>query len=201
MKKIFILLLTGIMVRSASAQSGSFVISYPIGFPMSDLKEYVDKTSWRGLSLEFYKMVKPGLEVGLEGSMNLFYKREDLKTYTEETVSISGIQYRHTDAFPILASVRYHKFGSKAVSPYVGGGIGVLYVNRWTDFGLYRISNDAWQFCLRPELGFTIGLNDQISAMVGAKYNAAFKTEDLDGQSYLSLNVGLVFWKGKAVYK
>ena len=154
MKKIFIFLLSGFVAFKASAQSGSFVISYPIGFPMSDLKEYIDKTSFRGLSLEFYKMVKPNLEVGLEGSMNLFYKREDLKTYTEGTVSISGIQYRHTDAFPILASVRYHKPG-KTVSPYASGGIGVLYVNRWTDFGLYRISNDAWQFCLRPELGLT----------------------------------------------
>ena len=138
--------------------------------------------------------------MGLELSMNLFYKREDLKTYTEETASISGVQYRHTDAFPILAAARWLKQGKKAM-PYFGAGIGVLYVNRWTDFGLYRISNDTWQFCLRPEGGLLFGLNDQISAMVGVKYNAAFKTDDLDGQSYLSLNVGLVFWKGKPMYK
>ena len=65
MKKIFILLLTGLMTQSISAQSGAFVLSYPIGFPMGDLNDYIDKTSWRGLSMEFYKNVKPDVQVGL----------------------------------------------------------------------------------------------------------------------------------------
>lgn len=200
MKKILLVILGGFILQTSSAQSGSFIISYPIGFPMGDLGDYIDKTSWRGLSMEFYKAVKPGVQVGLELSMNLFYAKEDVKTYTEGTQSITGIQYRHTDAFPILAAAKWTKPG-KTASPYLGLGIGTLYVNRWTDFGLYRISNDTWQFLLRPEAGVFLGINSSMSVMLGAKYNAGFKTNDLDGQSYLSINVGLVFWKGTPQYK
>ncbi|MCU7552960.1 hypothetical protein OCK74_27855, partial [Chitinophagaceae bacterium LB-8] len=102
MKKIWILVLLLSCSASLWAQhhryGSSFVMSYPIAFPMGDLKDYVSKVSYRGISLEFNKWQKSNLEVGLESGWNVFYERVEDKVYTDKTASISGVQYRYTNS-------------------------------------------------------------------------------------------------------
>ena len=194
MKKIFIAFAALFFMKNIYSQGSSFYLSYPISFPMGDLSEYIDAVSYRGISLEWYKRAKPQLDVGLEIAWNVFYERVDSKTYTDGTASISGVQYRYTSAVPMIAGVKYHlDKGGKAV-PYGGIGLGVTYVNRSTDFGLYRITNDAWQFTVRPELGVAYKINPDLAILLGAKYFMPFNGDNLDGQQYLSLNLGLVFY-------
>src|SRR5688572_24261211 len=113
-------------------------VSYPIAFPMGDLGDYIEATSFRGIELELTKMVKPTLEVGIESAWSLFYAKEEEKVYTEGTASVSGVQYRYTNTVPILAMARFLKDPSsgKQVIPFAGLGIGTLFVNRYADFGL-----------------------------------------------------------------
>jgi hypothetical protein len=194
MKKIFSLLLLAVICMQGLKAQSSFTISYPIGFPMGDLSDYIGAVSYRGISLEFNRRIKDNLEVGLETGWNVFYEKQAEKVYTDGTASISGIQFRYTNAVPIIAGVKYIKeMSGKNVSPYAGVGLGTLYVDRSTDFGLYRLSIDAWQFCVRPELGVIIQAQRGIGFIIGAKYYAAFGTDDLDGQTYLTANVGIVF--------
>ena len=197
MKKIFILPLLFLCSQLAFSQGGSFIMSYPISFPVGDLHSYTSATSFRGFSMEFNKHQRSDLDVGIEVTWNVFYQREAEKVYTDGSASISGVQYRYTNAVPLLAQVKWYKeAGNGKTFPYVGLGLGTLYVNRSTDFGLYRITNENWQFCIRPELGLTIRMQPGIAAMIGAKYYAAFGNSNLDGQSYLSANVGLIFSSG-----
>lgn len=195
MKKIFFLLLIVVCTKWVQAQRSDFIISYPIGFPMSNLKDYTTQTSFRGINFEFNRRIKPYLDAGIETGWNVFYQREEFKVYNDGTQSISGVQYRYTNAVPILAGVKYYKENSSIAEPYIGLGIGTLYVDRSTDFGLYRFSTDAWQFCIRPELGVILHAkhDPSIGALIGVKYYSAFNSNDLDGQSYLTLNVGIVF--------
>ena len=170
MKKIFFLLFIVVCTKWAQAQHQSdFIISYPIGFPMSNLKDYISKTSFRGINMEFNRRVKPYLDAGIEIGWNVFYERVDQKVYTQGTESISGVQYRYTNTVPILVGVKYYKEGSSMAEPYIGLGVGTLYADRSTDFGLYRISVDAWQFCARPEIGVILhAKNDpSIGALIG----------------------------------
>jgi outer membrane protein W len=195
MKKIFFLLLIVTCTKWVQAQHQSdFIISYPIGFPMSNLKDYISKTSFRGINMEFNKRVKPYLDVGLEVGWNVFYEKVT-GPYKNGTTTISGVQYRYVNAVPIIAGVKYYKEGKGMAEPYIGLGIGTLYVDQSTDAGLYRFSVDAWQFCARPEIGVILrAKNDpSIGVLLGLKYYAAFNTKDLDGQSYLTFNVGIVF--------
>jgi len=193
MKRILILLTIVISSQAVLAQ-GNFVISYPISFPMGDLKDYIGATSFRGISMEFNKRAKPTLDVGIEASWHVFYERVAEKAYTFETATITGIQYRYTNAVPLLAQFKYLKeAGGGKTHPYAGLGIGTTYVERATDVGLYRITNNAWQFCLRPELGVQVKAGYGASFMLGVKYYANFAAKDLEGQSYLSINVGFVF--------
>jgi outer membrane protein W len=196
MKKILLLLLTALCMKGAYAQAGDFTLSYPISLPMGNLHDYIGATSFRGISMEFNKRVKPNVAVGLEVGWNVFYERTEAKTYEQETASITGVTYRYTNSVPMIVGAKWYK-GSESgkATPFAGLGLGVLYVNRATDFGLYRLTTDAWQFCIRPELGVNFQLQPGLAAYVGAKYYSAFNTDDLDGQPFLSFNVGLVFMK------
>ena len=192
MKKIIMLLLATICVGGVFAQ-GSFTASYPISFPMGDLSDYIGQTSFRGVTMEFSKRVKKTIDIGLEFSWHTFYERQDKKVYTEGTASVSGIQYRYTNTMPLLAGVKYYKETDGNLKPFAGLGLGTLYVNRSTDLGMYRITTEAWQFALRPELGVLFKAGPGVSALLGVKYYAGFGTDDLDGQSYISVNLGLMF--------
>jgi hypothetical protein len=173
------------------AQGGNYMISYPIAFPMGNLHDYISSTSFRGITLEFNKKVGPQKTVGLETGWNVFYQHVDSKTYNEGTASITGVQYRYTNSVPIIAGAKYYApMKSKATRPYIGLGLGTLYTNRSTDFGLYRITSEAWQFCIRPELGIEARMGDMSSFFVGAKYYWAFNGGDLDAQPYLTVNIG-----------
>src|SRR5689334_12358450 len=74
MKNVFILILLFLFGQVAFSQSSNFVISYPISFPMGNLKEYNTKTSFRGITIEFNKHVQAkNSDVGLESAWNVFY--------------------------------------------------------------------------------------------------------------------------------
>jgi opacity protein-like surface antigen len=192
MKVAMVLLLIALSGSCANAQSGNFIISYPISFPMGNLHSYTTNTSFRGISLEFNKRTSPITTAGLELGWNVFYQHVEQKVYQEGTASISGVQYRYTNAAPIVAGVDYHfETSNHALHPFAGIGLGTTYVERSTDFGVYRLISDAWQFCIRPELGLDVHFAHGQSLFLAAKYFWNFNTSDLDGQSWLSLNVGV----------
>jgi hypothetical protein len=86
MKKLFLFLLAGICIQTTFAQHSSFTIAYPIAFPMSDLKNYISNVSFRGISFEYERRVKQNVSVGLETGWQVFYQKENLKTYTEGNI-------------------------------------------------------------------------------------------------------------------
>jgi hypothetical protein len=185
-----ITLLFGINLYS----QGSFIMSYPVSLPMGNLHDYITKTSYRGINLEFLKTAKPGVSVGLETGWNVFYEKTEKQQYKDGTTTITGVTYRYTNAVPILAEAKwYPAHETKTTNVYVGLGVGTLFVSRSTDFGLYRITTDSWQFCVRPEAGVLFSIEPGLKAMLGAKYYPGFNTSKLDGQAFLSFNAGFVF--------
>jgi len=194
MKKLLFLLIVSLCMQGLFAQRhGVFILSYPIAFPMGNLKDYISNASFRGINLEFGKEVKPNLIAEIETGWNVFYQEQPEAVYTEGTASISGKQFRYTNSVPIIAGAKWVLKSNNNLIPYAGLGLGTMYSDRSTDFGLYRISTDAWQFCIRPELGITFKSRNGPSAMLGVKYYSSFNSSDLDGQSFLTVNIGVVF--------
>jgi opacity protein-like surface antigen len=194
MKKIFfVLLLTGVIAATqAKAQESFYSIQYSMGFGMGDLKEFNESASFRGMSLEYRYMMQPSIGVGLETGYNLFYDRMDYATYTQGTQSLSGIQYRYTHAVPVLAAFDYYLKPDTQVNPFIGLGVGTLYTYRDLDMGMFTMESDVWQFALRPQVGAIIS-TPAADLIIGAKYFSGFKANDTEGQSYFTINVGLVF--------
>ena len=195
MKKLLMLFMAvGIVsVTNAQVRTSNFRLSWAIGMPAGSLSDYISQTTVRGASLEYNWKLRDNLEIGIESGWNLFYERADDKVYTHETASISGIQYRYTNTIPIIAGVKMLAKSKGKITPYGGVGAGTVYINRNTDFGLYRITTNTWQFSVRPELGLRFDYKDGMGFLLGAKYYANSANDDLDAQSYFAINLGMVF--------
>lgn len=196
MKKILIVTcaLCLCTVGALKAQSTT-TLTYSVGIPAGDLKEFIGKTSFRGINFDFQKMVQDNIGIGISVGWNVFYENMGDGTYTVDNVSLSGKQWRYSNHIPILLSSTFQLKPGDSMNPYVGLGVGVTYTLRNTDMNLYSIEQDAWNFTLQPALGVLIEVSDVTHVNLSARYNQGFKAgnELKNAQSYFSLNLGFTF--------
>jgi len=182
-----------ITTKSYAQQESYMSLQYSVSFGSGDLGDYISAASWRGALLEYRSALRGNLMVGVDLGWNVFYEKKDYDTYTVDTESLSGTQYRYQNAVPILVSADYLILSEGALKPYVGLGIGTLYSERSTDMGMYRWKQNPWQFAVKGELGVLYALSYNTSVKFAAKYYNGFKSNSLDGQSYFSLNLGMAW--------
>ena len=195
MKKI--LLITAFCLCSIGAllaQSNTSVY-YSIGFATGDLGDYIGEPSFRGIGLDYNKMIQPNIGVGFSIGWNVFYEDKPYDTYTVDNVSLSGKQYRYSNHWPMLLSGSYYLKPGEAINPFVGLGVGTIYTLRNTNMNLYTVELDAWNFALQPQVGVQFSVDDATAITLIAKYNNAFQAGgELDtDQSYFTINLGFAF--------
>jgi hypothetical protein len=193
MKKIMFIFLC-LLSTQAFTQSIT-ALQYSIGFGTGDLGSYIGKTSFRGVSFDYRKLIKPNVGVGIELGWNTFYEGQSGQSYTRDNTTYSGNQYRYNNQFPMLFAVDWYSDPEGKLQPFFGLGIGTMYSMRDTDMNLYTLKQDAWHFTLRPELGAMIEVSPDVNLMVTGKYNYGFEAGDLPAQSYFTLNFGFVLQK------
>jgi outer membrane protein len=196
MKKIFLVLAICIAGNQLKAQQEShalYSLQYSISFGTDDLREFIEATSFRGVCIDYRKMVTDNLFAGLEFGWNVFYENVDHATWTEGTISITGTQYRYLSSFPMLVTFGYLKESSDFVSPYAGLGIGTIYNYTRFDIGIYEFTNDEWHFALKPEVGVILKPGSDIGIVINGKYYEGFKTSDSKAITYVSTNVGIMW--------
>ncbi|HRH69464.1 MAG TPA: hypothetical protein PLB89_08170 [Flavobacteriales bacterium] len=191
--KLLSICLLALAGSTATAQDDFMMVNYQVGFPMGELQSYIEKTSWRGINIGYRHLIDGEIAVGVDLSTQVFYEQKDYDTYTRGTASLTGTQYRYSWNTPMTAHIDYVLGEGKDLRPFIGMGLGALYSYRVTDFGLYRITQDPWQFIMVPEVGVTYYMSAGSALFVSAKYNAAFDSKDMGGQSYIGLNVGVLF--------
>jgi len=193
MKKIiFIVLITGAFITPAFSQS-SFSIQYALGFG-GTINNYITSTSVRGATFEYKLYPQPNISIGLDAGWNHFYERRALDTYTSGTLSLTGVQYRYANAIPIYLTTSYYLSPGESINPFIGVGVGTIYMDRYTDMGIYRVTEEEWHFALKPEVGVLVSLNPEMDLILAMRFNNAFATSDTMEQNYLAFNVGFV-WK------
>jgi opacity protein-like surface antigen len=196
MKKIFAMTVFTLFIFTQAAFSqvpGYWSFQYAMGFGSGDLAEYISQPSFRGGVIEYRKAIKDNVLVGVDFGWNVFYEKKDADTYTSGTEALSGVQYRTQNAIPILVSAEYFLSTQNALKPYVGLGIGTMYLARSTDMGQWRIKENPWSFAVKPELGFLYEMSFSTSFKLAAKYYNGFKTGQLENQGYFSISAGLAF--------
>ena len=187
----FVLVLTA---RQAFSQS-TFTAQYAINFPLGNTADYIGATSFRGISLDYRYNIQPNIAIGIGTGWYTFYEQKDYGTYNNDdgSLAISGLQYRYINSAPILFVGDYYFSPEEKFSPFVGLGIGITYNEVRTQMSQYYVNTDSWQFSLAPEVGVMVAGTTGVSGFLSARYNSNFKTSELDAQSYLTLNVGVMF--------
>ncbi len=193
-KSIYILIAAGMFIASGARAQSSFTTYYSMGFGTGDVNTYISAPSFRGFGMEYKNYIKPNLSIGIDVAWNVFYERKDYDTYTSGTLSVSGVQYRYINAVPIFVNTNYYFKPGGKIKPYVGLGIGTMSMNRKTEMNLYYISEDSWNFALKPEAGILFNANPEMDILIAGKYNYGFAANGMTAQSYFTLNLGLV-WK------
>lgn len=195
MKKIIVLTIFCFLfvVNKAYSQQGYFTASYSMGFASGDLSDYISAASFRGIGFEYRGYLSNNISAGVDVGYNLFYERKDYDTYTQNTMSLSGVQYRYSHQVPILAVSDYMFKPGEKFNPYVGFGLGTIYSHRETDMGTFYTKQTAWHFAIKPEIGLIFEANRAMDLKLSAKYLVGFEAGDLPAESYFTLNFGFVF--------
>lgn len=193
MKKIIIIMsLLALVFCSTELSAQSFTsFQYSVGVPFGGLKDHTNNVSGHGFTFEFHKEVAPSFSVGINLAYSVFYEQKDYGSYTQGTATLTGMQYRYNNVFPMLINAHY-MFGEGMLIPYVGLGLGTIYDLRNTNMGLYSVEEKNWHFLISPEAGFLFDLSKDMSFKLNAKYDNAFKIHDADGFGNLSFNIGFV---------
>jgi hypothetical protein len=179
---------------SVFAQSVT-IVQYSMGFATGDLNDFIGSPSFRGITVDYRKMVRSDIGVGFELGWNVFYDARPFDTYSIGNLSYSGKQWRYNNQFPILASIDYYLNPGERINPFAGLGLGTMYSFRYTDMGQFRFQEEAWHFALRPEVGVLIEASPGIGFAISGNYSYGFEAGDLNAQSYFALTVGFDFAK------
>ena len=184
-------------VMQGSAQNRWYgVATYQVSIPLSDTKEFIDKTSWLGWGLEFRYQVERNVTVGFNTGWYTFNQRTS-GTLEVENGAITGTQDRYLNSFLIMLSAHYY-FGNRSeVRPYAGLGAGGFWDLMRYSIGIYSFDNDRFDWGFTPEVGIIIPLQREYGIIISAKYNYAFTGESVAGKdfnnSFLGINVGFAW--------
>lgn len=197
--KNWILIIAGCLVmQAASAQVRpplSFNINYSIAQPFGSVKDYSDKTSFRGWQAGLQYMISDQIGVGIKSGFQDFYERVPRAVYPTKGGDISAVQTRTLQVIPALATVQYQFTKPDAiVIPYASLGIGAANMNYEKYWGEFVDKDNSWHFMVSPELGINIPFGKASPLLFNAsiEYNyASYKLAEITNFSTLQGNIGL----------
>lgn len=193
-KAIYIVTVLSFLIPGlVKAQGGYTAIHYVMSFGSGDLGDYISKPSFRGAVFEYQRNINKNVSAGIEFGWNVFYEKKDYNTYTIEPASLSGVQYRYSNNFPMLVTAEFNLKPDDFVKPYANLGIGTMYTLRNTDMGVWTLEEKAWHFALKPEIGILIEISTNAAFKIAGKYYVGFASGDLDTQSYFAISGGFAF--------
>ncbi|MCF6353204.1 MAG: outer membrane beta-barrel protein [Cyclobacteriaceae bacterium] len=200
MKKIFIsaLIIAGFAINT-NAQTSYWTFSWPISMGIGSTNEYIAKTSFRGIAITGASFLTDNISIGGEWSWEVFDEiKRDLPP-REVSVDgvpghVSGTEYRYLNTIPIFVNSHYYLGQNGALRPYVGMGIGTVYVDQRTDIGFVNIQTQTWRFGVQPEVGVFIPMGlSGVGVSLKAKYRYATKASDAEAVNMFSFGLGFGF--------
>ncbi len=200
MKKIYLtaLLIIG-LVFSSNAQSSYWTINWDMSAGMGETGDFVNTFNFRGMSFDGRGFINSNVTIGgfLEW-VTLYEKESNLPPYEfgSEDVggSISGTQSRYLNVFPILVTSHYYFDTGSDTKPYVGIGLGGVYVESRLDLGMNYFYEDTFGFAAMPEVGVYVPFGYSGTGLnLAVRYLYGSAAGDLDTLSMFSFAVGFGF--------
>ncbi|MDH3708291.1 MAG: porin family protein [Cyclobacteriaceae bacterium] len=177
---------------SVQAQYWATSVTYDIGVPTSDLKDFTDETSFRGVSLDARRFINDNVSVGLFLGWQVFKDRVVGLTSLNGS-EIYGTRVNYVNTFPLMVTGCYHFGEEEGVRPYLGAGVGTVRSLQRSEIGLFAFENNNWHFGFYPAVGVLIPVQYDFGVNLGVKYHHAVGTDDSIDYSYLTFSVGLIW--------
>jgi len=176
-------------------RGSTLTAQYTISIATGNTKEFVTKASLRGWTFDYRYHFNDVGSLGASIGWYVFYDKRNYDSYTtrDETMTLSGMQYRYMNSIPMMATFNYF-LPTGNISPFAGLGIGTTYNEEKLVMGRYSLDINTWHFTLAPELGVRMNAVKSVSGYFSARYHNNFETDELRTQSYIGLNFG-VMWK------
>jgi hypothetical protein len=197
--KIRILLpLALLLVASAEARAQYnewyWGATYSTALPLGDQKAFTggdggQAFSFRGATVEGRKIINEHVSAGVSFGWHVFNSSGE-ETNTVGNLTLTGNQFRYTNAFPMFANVHYYFGQPGALRPYVGANVGTIFQERRVDVSLYSIAQDNWHFAVAPEVGVVFPLGWVVRGVLSARYHYGLATDDFAPQ-YFSFSFGI----------
>ena len=186
MKKVAGLMILMLLLTGLSYGQRAYVVgmSYMISSPTGNTKDFIDKTSYVGFSLEGRKFVSDHFSLGASLQWNAFEQEEAGPALAKHTMN----------AYPLMATVHLYPTKNDKFIPYAGLGIGAVRVYQRVERVMSLDEKDAWHFGLAPELGAVVRLGTDVGMLFNVKYIQAFESGDkLPAQSFFSVSIGFLW--------
>jgi len=194
MKKKIVILTLVFSALTLSAQEVIWKFTYDIGIPLGETKEFTDQVSWRGLALDFDRMVGDHFAVGMGFSWSTFLEKESDSYYERDNALLHGTQVRYINTIPLLARFSWVKNLLGSGATVMGTmGVGTLWQETRREIGTVAFVGDYWQFALAPEVGMTFPIGYQTSLAAKIRYMHGFETSDGPPLQYLGIGLGLAW--------
>lgn len=203
--------LLSLLLTTDSLAQGKVLTTYTynVAFPTGSTQDFVDRTSFRGLSIGGHWFRNPNLALSFTAGWNVFNERTDrlinvslsdlseVNVDTDAEGAISGQQFRYINSFPFVVGVEYYFGQEDDIQPYLGLGAGVYYTIQRLDIGLVTLKEDEFRFGFSQEAGVLIPVRHGTSLVLGARYDYAFNSGNtLGGKfdvTYLSAKIGVAY--------
>lgn len=188
----------GAQAASAQVRSPlSINFDYSVAQPFGSLKDYANKTSFRGWRAGLQYQLNDQLAIGLRTGFQDFYERVPRAVYPDKGGDISAVQTRTLQVLPIQATAQYQLTKPDAsVIPYVALGLGAANMQYDKYWGEFSDRSNRWAFMASPEFGINIpfGKGSPLLFNASVQYNyAPYKFEEISNVNMLQGNVGLRF--------
>lgn len=191
--------LCGAVVSSARAEGSMAVLTYAVSFPGSNMKDFIDETSFLGLEFaarttaRYRSSLLIGMTVGFE-----VFDQHSSDPIQMENGTVSGRQARYLNTVPLLLTAHYYFGPRHGLHAFGGVGVGTLFVYQTFQLGVFEFESGTWHLAVAPEAGVQYPIGGATEIYASGRYNYAFENgASLTGESiawnYWSLNVGLAW--------
>ncbi|UCG89197.1 MAG: outer membrane beta-barrel protein [Gemmatimonadota bacterium] len=184
------LLLTLVLSAEGRAQDWFWGVEYMVSSSTGDTRDFVKDFSFRNFAVEGRNMVKDNVSVGLYLGWNVFAEKTDSLIEFNEATTVSGVQFRYVNAFPIMATAHYYFGQRRGIRPYVGTGLGTYYAENRLEIGTVAFQDKNWHLGVAPEVGVVIPISWNARAILNARYNYGLKSGGTK-LSYFTFGVGI----------
>ena len=186
----------GVQTAFAQVRSPLSVnFDYSIAQPLGSLKDYTDKTSFRGWRVGLQYQLNDQLAIGLRTGYQEFYEKLPRAVYPVKGGEISAVQTRTLQVVPVLATVQYQLTKpDKVVIPYVGLGLGAANMEYNKYWGEFTDKTTSWQFMATPEVGINIpfGVGSPLLFNASVQYTySPYKQAEITNYNLVQFNAGL----------